>query len=170
MDRRKLLKGTLSAPLVATVTPVLAAARTTFMACVDNGALKPVSAVAPLSGISADEWLRVDLFILEVRLPNAKGQLELQPGRYFIGPDRMAMFKLADTRPESAPATPVNAFNAYTPGIQTQIVEKRRALAYVDRDGNVVGYAWQPRGGAHITASCYASVMTGGAAKKARML
>ena len=53
-------------------------------------------------------------------------------------------------------------------GLQRRPVERRQALAYVDRDGRVVGYAWQPRGGAHITASCYASVM--GGLRKARQV
>lgn len=167
MDRRKLLKGTLSAPVVMTVTPVLGAARTTFMACADNAALRPVSSKLPSAGFSADEWLRVDLDIFEVALPE-KDKLVVQPGRYFIGPDKVAMYRLADTRPESSPATLVQKFNVHTLGLQKRVIEKRRALAYVDRNGNVVGYAWQPRGGAQITASCYASVM--GGLRKARLL
>lgn len=106
-----------------------------------------------------DEWLRVDLEVFETRLTNAKGELVVQPGRYFVGPDRVSLFRLADVRPESSPATPVQAFNANTLGLQMNVVERRRALAYVDRDGTVVGYAWQPAGGTHITESCYASVM-----------
>lgn len=161
MNRRKLLRGTLSAPLVMTVTPVLGQARTTFMACVDNAAIKPVSSVAPAESAFPDEWLRLDLEILEVKVPNEKGELVAQEGRYFVGPDRTTMYRLADVRPESAPATVVHRFHAHTMGMQTRTIERRRALAYVDRDGSVVGYAWQPRGGAHITASCYASVLGG---------
>lgn len=170
MDRRKLLKGTLSAPVVMTVTPVLGAARTTFMACVDNAAAKPVSSVAPLAEAMPDEWLRVDLDILQVTMPDAQGKPAFQPGKYFIGPDKVSMYRLADTRPESAPATLVRQFNVGTPGMQALTIERRRALAYVDRQGNVVGYAWQPRGGAHITASCYASVIGGFREGKARLL
>jgi hypothetical protein len=161
VDRRKLLQGSLSAPLVMTVTPALGQARTTLMACVDNSAARPVSVVAPLSEASADEWLRVDLEIFEVQLLKEDGRLTPQAGRYFVGPDRVSMFRLAEPRPESAPAAPVRDFNAFTPHMQKRLVEKRRALAYVDRHGSVVGYAWQPRGGAHITASCYASVIGG---------
>jgi hypothetical protein len=170
VDRRKLLKGTLTAPLVMTVSPVLGAARTTFMACVDNAAAKPVSSVAPVAGINPDEWLRIDLDILQVTLADGKGQPVVQPGRFFVGPDKVSMFRLADIRPESMPATPVREFNLGTPGMQTRTIEKRRALAYVDREGSVVGYAWQPRGGAHITASCYASVIGGLGKARARML
>jgi hypothetical protein len=161
MDRRHLLRGTLAAPLVMTISPALGQARTTFMACFDNSAYKRVTSVAPTPGASGDEWLRIDLDILEVRLPNGKGEMVAQPGRYFVGPDRISMFRLADVRPETVPATPVREFHANTRGMQARPVEKRRALAYVDRHGGVVGYAWQPRGGAHITASCYASVMGG---------
>lgn len=161
MDRRKLLKGTLSAPLVMTVTPVLGAARTTFMACVDRSAAKPVGSIAPNPGAYADEWLRVDLDIFEVSLPNGKGEQVVQAGRYFIGPDKVSMYRLADVRPESVPATLVQQFNVSTAGLQRRPVDRRMALAYVDRDGRVVGYAWQPRGGSQITASCYASVMGG---------
>lgn len=168
MDRRKLLKGTLSAPVVMTVSPVLGAARTTFMACVDNAAVRPVSSVAPIAAASPDEWLRIDLDILQVTLPDGKGQPVVQAGRFFVGPDKVSMYRLAEIRPEASPATPVREFNVGTPGMQTRMVEKRRALAYVDREGNIVGYAWQPRGGSHITASCYASVV--GGLRKARML
>jgi hypothetical protein len=161
VDRRKLLKGTLSAPVVMTVTPALGAARTTFMACVDNSAAKPVSSIAPLANAHPDEWLRIELDILEVAVPNGKGELVVQPGRFFAGYDKISMYKLADVRPESVPATLVREFNAGTMGMRTRTIEKRRALAYVDREGHVVGYAWQRRGGAQITASCYASVMGG---------
>jgi len=168
VDRRKLLKGTLSAPLVMTVTPVLGVARTTFMACVDNAAAKPVSTVLPTPGAYADEWLRVDLEIVEVSLPNAKGEQVVQSGRYFVGPDKVSMYRLASTRPDVSPATLVQQFNASTMGLQRRPVEMRQALAYVNRDGRVVGYAWQPRGGSQITASCYASVM--GGLRKARQV
>lgn len=166
MERRRLLKGSISAPLVLTVTPALGIARTTFMACFNKGIANPAGTVAPLADIPPDEWLRIDLDIVEVRLPNAKGDLVLQPGRYFVGADRTTMFRLADVRPDSAPATPIQAFNGFTPGMQTRVVERRRALAYVDRNGDIVGYAWQPSGGTHITASCYASVL--GGLRKAR--
>ena len=161
MNRRQLLKGTLSAPVVMTVTPALGVARTTFMACVDNSAVKPVSSIAPLASANPDDWLRIELDILEVSLPNGKGEVVVQPGRYFAGFDRISMYRLADTRPESAPARLVREFNAGTPGVRTRVIEKRRALAYVDREGHVVGYAWQRRGGWQITASCYASVLGG---------
>jgi hypothetical protein len=161
MDRRKLLGGTVAAPLVMTVTPVLGQARTTFMACIDNAAARPVGLVAPLEHATADEWLRVDLDILEVKLLKEDGTLVTQPGRFFVGPDGVSVFRLAEPRPESAPATPVREFSAFTPGMQKRTVEKRRALAFVDKNGGVIGYAWQPRGGAHITASCYASVIGG---------
>jgi hypothetical protein len=159
--RRRLVKGGLAAPLILTVSPALAVARTTFMACADKAATRPVSSVAPTAAVSPDEWLRVDLDILELTLPNEKGEPVVQPGRYFVGPDKAAMYRLADVRPDSAPATLVQRFNAHTIGLQKRTVEKRRALAYVDREGHVVGYAWQRRGGAQITASCYASVMGG---------
>lgn len=168
MDRRTLLRGTLSAPVVMTVTPALGAARTTFMACADNAAVRPVSAIAPDASLNPDEWLRIDLDIFEVTLPNEKGEPVVQPGRYFVGPDKSAMYQLADVRPESTPPTLVHRFHAHTIGLQKRSVEKRRALAYVDRNGDVIGYAWQRRGGAHITASCYASVM--GGLRKARII
>jgi hypothetical protein len=126
--------------------------------------------VAPLAEASPDEWLRIDLDILQVSLPDGKGQPTVQPGRFFVGPDKVSMYRLAEVRPEASPAILVREFNVGTPGMQTRTLEKRRALAYVDRDGRVVGYAWQPRGGAHITASCYASVIGGVGKAKARML
>lgn len=158
MDRRKLLRGGLSAPLVMTVTPVLGAARTTFTACLNNGASQPVPTVAP-GAAHQDEWLRVDLNIFEVELTDGEGKLVKQAGRYFIGPDGNTMYRLADLNPESVPASMVQDFNAQTLGLKRKQVEIRKALAYVDETGQKTGYAWQPRGGKHVTASCYASVL-----------
>jgi hypothetical protein len=162
ITRRRLLQGTLGAPLVMTVTPVLGVARTTFMACLNKSEGQPEGATAPLEGALPDEWLRVDLDIVEVTVLNERGAAVPQPGRYFVGPDRVAMYRLDDVRPEAAPATLVNGFNAHTYGMQTRTVERRRALAHVDEHGNLVGYAWQPRGGSRITASCYASIIARG--------
>ena len=73
-NRRKLIQGTLAAPVVMTVTPALGAAQTSLMACFDNSAAKPVNSVAPLASMNQDEWLRVELNVLEVSLPNGKGE------------------------------------------------------------------------------------------------
>jgi hypothetical protein len=167
VDRRKLLQGSVAAPLVLTVSPALGVARTTFMSCAQKGAGQPTGVVAPLAEVPADEWLRVDLDVFQIHLTNAKGELVAQPGKYFVGPDRVTMFRLADVRPDSVPATPVQSFNAYTMGLQRRVVERRRALAYVDEEGEVVGFAWQPAGGMHMTASCHASVL--GGLRKARI-
>lgn len=155
--RRRLVKGSLSAPLVMTVTSVNA--RTSFTACLSNEATqpKPYKVLAPRYG-SQDDYLRVSIDIYKVRLPS-QGTLVEQDGLYFIGPDRRTFFKLASHNPESTPATIVTNFNANTPGLQRSIVDRRNALAFVRDDGEIVGFGWQDNGGKHCKKSCYSSVI-----------
>lgn len=158
--RRRLVQGSLAAPLVMTVTSAAGAARTTFTACLDNAKMQPLPRrVMAQQRHGTDDWLRVQVDVYEVSLPGGDGQLIKQPGKYFVGPDKTTMFRLSDHLSESAPATPVHQFNANTLGVNRQLVEKRYALAFADDKGKIVGFGWQGNGGAHCKKSCFSSVV-----------
>ena len=158
--RRRLLQGSLSAPLVMTVTSAVGAGRTTFTACLDNARLQPKPyRVMARSNYGSDDWLRVQVDVLEVSFSDGDGKMIKQPGKYFVGPDKSTLYKLAESRSETTPPTIATKFNAYTPGMQKQVVEKRYALAFADNHGKVVGYGWQDNGGAHCKKSCFSSVV-----------
>lgn len=167
--RRKLLRGSLSAPLVMTVTSAAGASRTTFTACLDNARLQPKpNRILARSHFGADDWLRVQVDVFEVHMPDSDGKMRKVPGRYFVGPDKNTMYKLAEQRSETTPPTVATRFTAHTPGVQKQLVEKRFALAYADRNGKVVGYGWQDNGGAHCKKSCFSSVVARAADRRRR--
>lgn len=158
--RRRLLQGSLSAPLVMTVTSAAGAGRTTFTACLDNARLQPKPyRVLARAAYGADDWLRVQVDVYEVAFSDGNGRMVKVPGKYFVGPDKNTMFKLAENRSETTPPTIATKFNVHTPGMQKQVVEKRFALAYADERGKVVGYGWQDNGGTHCKKSCFSSVI-----------
>lgn len=158
--RRRLLAGSLAAPMVLTVTSAAGRSRTTFTACLDNARLQPKpNRVLPRGATEPDEWLRVQISIYEMGFSNADGGVALEPGRYFIGPDKVSVFKLGEGNSESTPAILVTRFNAHTPKLIKREVEKRYALAYANADAKIVGYAWQSNGGTHCKKSCFSSVV-----------
>ncbi len=143
-----------------TVTSAAGASRTTFTACLDNARLQPKPTRIMATGLSdPDEWLRVRLSVYQVGFPDHDGKVVAEPGKYFIGPNKVSMFRLDDVSSESNPATLVTKFDATTPGLSKREIEKRFALAYADNDGKIIGYAWQSNGGAHCKKSCFSSVV-----------
>lgn len=168
--RRRLLQGSLSAPLVMTVTSAVGAGRTTFTACLDNARLQPKPhRVLARTQYGSDDWLRVQVEVYEVSFSDGDGKMIKQPGKYFVGPDKSTMYKLAEHRSESTPPTIASKFNAHTPGMQKQVVERRYALAFADNQGKVVGYGWQDNGGAHCKKSCFSSVVARLADRRGRV-
>jgi hypothetical protein len=156
--RRRLLKGSLAAPLVMTVAPSTYAAQSSFTACLARGAgdTKPSLILAAYE--RSDEWLRVPVEIYKVFVLNKKGEPVEQDGTYFLGPDKLTFFKLDKRRPESEEPKQITEFNALTPGLTKTLAGQRYALAYVTDRGSVVGFAWQSNGGTHCRHSCWASV------------
>jgi hypothetical protein len=158
--RRRLVQGSLSAPLVMTVTAAAGAGRTSFTACLDNARTTPrPHRVLARHHHGADDWLRVQVEVYEVSLPTGDGGMVKQSGKYFIGPDKVTMFQLAEHQSESIPAKPVHKFNAHTLGVNRQLVEKRYALAFADKQGKIIGFGWQDNGGIHCKKSCFSSVV-----------
>ncbi len=158
--RRRLLAGSVAAPLVMTVTAASGQSRTTFSACLDNAGLRPKPKRVMAAGLlEPDEWLRVRLSVYSVGFPDLDGKIVAEPGKYFIGPNKVSMFRLDDARSEIRPATLVTKFDASTPRLSKVEIEKRFALAYADKNGKIVGYAWERNGGTHCKKSCFSSVM-----------
>lgn len=158
--RRRVLAGSLAAPLVLTVSSAVGRSRTTFTACLDNARLQPLPGQIMAAGLnSPDEWLRVQVNIYEIGFFDKHGQLKLEPGNYFIGPDKITLHKLNDLDAGRNAAVPIKRFNAHSPGLHKRITGKRFALAYANRDGEIVGFGWEKNGGAHCKKSCFASVI-----------
>lgn len=158
--RRRVLAGSLAAPMVMTVSSAAATTRTTFTACLDNARLQPLPNQIMAGGISEpDEWLRVQVNIYEVGFFDKNGQLKIKPGRYFIGPDKVTFHKLNDVDAGRNAAVPVRRFNANTPGLHKRVTAKQYALAYANSEGEIVGFGWEQNGGAHCKKSCFASVI-----------
>jgi hypothetical protein len=157
-DRRKLVLGSAAAPLVLTVRPAAAQARTSIGACLERDARRERPLEVLASG-EPDEWMRIrlDEFELEVQ-DEAKGVWKkLENRRFILGVDQHTYWELDHLLPEIAPAIPTSMTQG--PGVREMRVGERLALAYVGRDGEVVGYGWEPQGGTHCTTSCWASVV-----------
>lgn len=153
--RRKLITGGLSAPLVMTVTSATGAPKSSFAACLANGANLPRPDILGPD----DQWLRWLMDTFEVELRQLDGKYVKQAGRYFVGPNGKTLYQLSELSPNTLPPTKIIAFDARTPGLRRINIEKRAALAYVAEDGEVVGYGWEPNGGFQCKKSCYSSVV-----------
>lgn len=157
LDRRRLLRGSLAAPLVLTVRPASATAITSATACLARCDIRAQETrPAKLSSaLRSDEWLRIE--IDEWRLAPAMGR-SFYPGKYFLGFDKVTYWRLDDRNPYYSPAQPSN----YTKGscYAEKTGRKLYPLTYVSQTGEVKGYAWENTwGGKHATWSCYASAI-----------
>jgi hypothetical protein len=157
-DRRKLVLGSAAVPLILTVSPAVAQTRTSFGACLERDARRQKPNQVLASPGDPDEWMRirVDLFQLAVWDEPKREWRTLENRQFMVGVDRSTYWELDHFRPDVAPASPT----AMTKGIgirETKIGE-RFALAYVGREGELLGYGWEPQGGTHCTRSCWTSV------------
>lgn len=157
--RRRLLAGSLSAPLALTVTSAMGASRTTFSACLDNARLQPKPDRMMLNSSNSDDWLRVRVTVYEISLRDGNGRYVVEPGKYFYSQNGVTVYRLNDKNPESGPATRVTKFDGHFPGLKRRVLERRDALAYTDDQGKIVGYGWESNGGAHCKKSCFTSVV-----------
>lgn len=155
--RRKLVKTAVSAPLVMTVPSAMGTSRTTFTACLANAALKPDP--SPMLTKILDEVLRVAVDIYECSLVDDKGNLKKLPGQYFVGFDKVSMWRMPDKSSKTGLPTLVTDFNANTLGLRRSRVDRINATAYVSEHGQIVGYGPQKNGGQWTTKSCYTSVI-----------
>ena len=155
IDRRRLLKGSLAAPLVLTVRPASATAVTSATACLNRCATQAAETKPPKMSqtLYSDQWMRVGLEVC--RLAPSMGK-EFYSGKYFLGFDKYTYWRLDDSNPYYAPAQP----SSYTKG--SCYVEKTGqmmyGIAYVDQTGTLKGFAWENMSyGSPATWSCYTS-------------
>jgi hypothetical protein len=157
LDRRRLLKGSLAAPVVLTVRPASATAITSAAACFDRCKTRADETKPPkLSrALHSDEWMRVEL--AECKLAPAVGK-PYYSGKYFLGFDKYTYWKLDASNPYYAPAQPSN----YTKGSCYAEVtgQKLYGIAYIDKSGTIKGFAWENQSyGSPATWSCYTSAV-----------
>ena len=160
-DRRKLLLGSAAAPLILTVRPAAAHARTSIAMCMDKDAKKAKPHEILASHGHADHWMRksVDIYRLSVWDEHKRKWNTLDNRRFMCGVDGQTYWELDRNAPYSAPARPTSMRRGH--GVQEVRIDQRMALAYLEYDGNfakVVGYGWEPKGGKHYTKSCWHSI------------
>ena len=156
-DRRRLLKGSLAAPLVLTVRPASATAITSAAACFDRcGIIAQEKRPPKLAAVMhTDEWMRVECDVF--RLAPAMGK-DHYSGKYFLGFDRHTYWRLDDRNPYHGAAQPSH----YTKGscYAEKTGQKVYGIAYVDKSGTIKGFAWDNHHhGTPVTWSCYTSAI-----------
>jgi hypothetical protein len=157
IDRRRLLKGSLAAPVVLTVRPASAQAQGSAVACLTRSEAAARSDPPDRFVHSArrDEWMRVEIELS--RLAPSHGK-EFYGGKYFLGFDKHTYWRLDDRRPYDGPAT----VSDHTRGscYEQKTGERLYALAFVDQYGNVTGFGWdRTQLGAPATTSCLISAV-----------
>jgi hypothetical protein len=157
IDRRRLLKGSLAAPVVLTVRPASATALTSATACLHRCEVAAQEKRPPKmsSAAHSDEWMRVE--VEECRLAPAAGK-DFYNGKYFLGFDKHTYWRLDDRSPYAWPARP----SSYTKGscYAEKTGVRMHGIAYIDRSGKVAGFAWENQNhGSPVTWSCYTSAI-----------
>lgn len=156
--RRKLIKGSLSAPLVLTVGKAHAvAARTSFEGCFANNDLKP----QPLQAVTEpDEVVRVTREVHEVwQLPTLDNTRPQQvEGQFVYGWDNQTLYRI-----DGARLTPqYDNLPGFLGNVQVRGTGRHvELLAYMDENGTIIGLAPQANGGDWAMKSCYASLIAG---------
>ena len=156
-DRRKLVLGSAAVPVLLTVRPAAAQARTSIGVCLQRDARREKPRQILAIG-QPDEWLRIRLNVYRLAvLDEAKKEWKTLENRKFIlGVDRSSYWELDRLLPDVAPAAPTTMIRGI--GIRETKIDERFALAYVGQQGEILGYGWEPRGGTHCTTSCWTSV------------
>ena len=157
IDRRRLLKGSLAAPVVLTVRPASATAQTSAAACFRrcDARAKDYPPSKFSGGAHSDEWMRVKVDVC--RLAPSVGKPHYG-GKYFLGFDQHTYWRLDDNDPYNKPAKSSN----YTKGscYEEKTGQHMYGVAYIDKQGSVVGFAWDNKyQGTPVTMSCYTSAV-----------
>jgi hypothetical protein len=156
-NRRKLLKGSLAAPLLLTVRPAGAQQLQSNAVCVARDQLRATRAptLNDLTLTDADDWFRVKVDLVELgRFKDVQG-LDTLEGKFFIGSDNTRYWRLQEAGPKGSFAVPTN----YTAQdvVPRTLGEARYALVSIGPDGQPNGYLLEGRGGFAITGSCLTS-------------
>ena len=181
--RRKLIQGTLAAPLVLTVGRAGATPRTTFAACLTESEHRP----EPEPFVEEpDEVFRISREVYEIRRNNRDGEERGpdEPGgreqeergpkkredpfafnekgrkddgnkKYVYGWDNQTLYRIDGSR-----LVPQHLDFSHAKFELRPTGKKVDLLAYLDDDGEVVGLAPQRDGGQWTTRRCYDSIMS----------
>lgn len=160
--RRKLLRGSLSAPLVLTVTSAGAnGSRSTFGACLDRAGDHTASDWERIKD-REDFWWRRKLYIKKVTCRGSYGDYF----EYYVdAPTAGTCYQLAgDSWPyklKTGVTNPKSWLNVKTRTSYRSCDDYHKqvdALCFFDGDGREVGWHWAENSGKCISKSCYASV------------
>jgi len=160
--RRKLLQGTAAAPLILTVRPAAATARSSLVGCFDRDEKRTVDWVMQSSAYP-DDWMRTKVDILELTIwdSDKKKWTQLTDRKFFVGFDKTTYWECDPRDPWRSPASP----SIYRKGTDVKEEKKseRDAIVYVSSpDGHVVGMGWEKNGGSQCTKSCWTSLVPKG--------
>lgn len=144
--RRKLLKGTLSAPVVLTVASPAALAQTTFTSCLVNGAPPPSEYIASTAS-AEDTYYRV-----------AKNVFTLS-GRQPFGNE--LAYEFLDNYYKASDGVLLGAKSTNGVSIKPNTTVSRQFIAYVDNTGALKGWGYPSTSGGGTLAmkSCYNSLL-----------
>jgi len=154
-NRRKLLQGSAAVPLILTVRPAAATARTS-LSCVDKDKQKP----KPHEVLHKyeDEWMRkkyVPIYRLAKWDDKKKKWETLEDRRFICGTDGATYWELDRYNPYSGPATQTSMRRGHN--LKETKLEERHALMYVNEYGET-GFGWDTKGGYHCSKSCWSSM------------
>jgi hypothetical protein len=160
--RRKLLRGSLSAPLVLTVASPAALAQQSFEACLHRATTAGNAGVPPrnvdvfLPSAQHDPWLRAKVKLYQGRL---NGGNRVQQSNNVNDPIFYEIVGKEGRFYPKATTCPSPGFGGYLPQGQgpTNLNTQEQALVFVRNDGTIVGFGNCPNGGYAVTTSCYAS-------------
>ena len=157
IDRRKLIKGSLAAPIVLTVRPATATALTSATACLKRCEIQAHETDPPKisPALHNDEWMRVEFDVCRLAPSIGKGY---HSGKYFLGFDKHTYWRLDDHDPYYTPARPTNHTKGSCHAEATG--QKMYGIAYLDETGTIKGFAWENTShGSPVTWSCYTSAI-----------
>jgi hypothetical protein len=156
-DRRRLLKGSLAAPLVLTVRPASAQAVASAVSCLKQCGVDALHDNPPkvTYSLRSDEWLRVQFDVCRLAPSINK---PFYSGKYFLGFNKYTYWRLDDQNPLSAPAQETQYTKASCYAEKTG--EKLYGIAYIDNTGTIKGFAWDHQWqDTPVTWSCYTSAV-----------
>jgi hypothetical protein len=147
--RRKVLQGTLAAPVVLTVSSASATSLTSFGRCLRNIDNQPTGQLfLRQTDLSLDTWLRKEVQVVKLARGTSSDWFYLDPGRWLY-------VRLTDP---TGPGISMYDMNGWQPVDYS----KRWMLVWVDKDNGKQYWKMQvqqPNGYKPTTKSCYSSLM-----------
>lgn len=151
--RRKLLKGSLSAPLVLTVGTAGAQAQTSVTTCLQRG----IPGQEPLQVVAyRDELFRVTRDVYDVYRTVGARRDKIE-GRFILSWDNQTLYRLDMSGGQAR--LPRYSGITRTPDMELRPMGRVEVLAYVNDQGEVVGIAPQANNGRWAVTSCVASAV-----------